>query len=130
MNPPDGGLRSWATNWRVAGEKRSLVPQSTRSGIDDSAGSPKTVFRVQSSKLSNALRALPVNDWYSPGLTAQIPAVRCGPNRAPSNNAPYQPIDQPINPTREMSRPLVASIGISSLSTIAPESSPLARWCQ
>src|ERR1700754_3033410 len=34
-----------------------------------------------------------------------------------------------MNPTREVSRPFVESIGSSSLSTIAPESSPVTRRC-
>jgi len=36
-------------NWWVAGAKRSSLPQSIRSGIDASAGNPKTVLCVQSS---------------------------------------------------------------------------------
>ena len=67
---------------------------------------------------------------YSAGLTAQMPAVRAGPSRAPSSNAPYPPIDQPMKPTFEVSYPLAASIGSNSDSTMAPASSPDARRCQ
>lgn len=121
---------SWATNWRVAKAKRSNMPQSTRSGICESAGTPSTLFCTQSSSLSNAPGSLAANDVNSAGLIAQIPAVRAAPSRAPRCNAPYPPIDQPMNPTREVSMPIEASIGSSSSSTIAPESTPVVRRCQ
>ena len=38
--------------------------------------------------LATAAGMLAVYDWYSAGLVAQIPAVRCGPSRAPSSSAP------------------------------------------
>ena len=40
----------------------------------------------------------------------------------PGSSAPYPPIDHPMKPTREVSKPIVDSIGNSSSSTIAPES--------
>ncbi|SKU25538.1 Uncharacterised protein [Mycobacteroides abscessus subsp. abscessus] len=57
-------------------------------------------------------------------------AVRPAPRREPSSMAPYPPMDQPRNATREVSRPCSANSGMNSLSTMAPESSPDARLCQ
>ncbi|WP_243632834.1 hypothetical protein [Mycobacterium uberis] len=73
---------------------------------------------------------LSVNEVNNTGVVAQIPAVRDGPSRAPSSSVLYPPIDQARKPTRIVSIPIEDSIGRSSSSTIAPESTPHARRCQ
>src|SRR3981189_3226016 len=98
--------------------------------MDPSWGSPQTVLAAKSSAPSNAPGAAAPDDVHSAGLTAQIAAVRAGPSLAPRSSAPQPPIDQPRNATRDVSRPCELSIGINSLTTMAPESSPDARLCQ
>ena len=120
-NTPDGhrALSAWLGRHRVE-----------RIGIEASAGIPNTEFAAKSSGPSNAPGAAAPEDIHSAGLTAQIAAVRAAPSRPPRSKAPYPPIDQPKNATREVSRPWPPSIGISSFSTMAPASSPEARLCQ
>ena len=75
-------------NCLVAEKNGSLLPQSTRIGIDASAGRPNTVFADQSSALSNAPGAVAPYDIHNAGLTAVIAAVRPAPSRPPSSSAP------------------------------------------
>ncbi|BCI85303.1 hypothetical protein NIIDMKKI_05090 [Mycobacterium kansasii] len=56
--------------------------------MEPSAGMPNTEFAAKSSAPSNAPGAAAPGDSHSAGLTAQIAAVRAGPSRPPSSNAP------------------------------------------